>query len=235
MLINLRNALMAGKRKPTAKDYVQDGLLAMWDGIENAGWGVHNASATAWKDLIGQYDGAVNLSGLSWGEDRLHFTSGYNVNFGAVPIGSGALWIEICLDTTSTTSFTCYVGQGSMRYISSSTGGDSKYVAFRASQPGGVGPLGFYSPNVRPNTISAGYTADALTHFIYTNGAFGAQKVYSAAYRFSSTGLLMNREYNAIYGSGVFDAHNVRLYSRMPTADEIAHNYAIDKARFGLP
>lgn len=23
----------------TAKDYVQDGLVAMWDGIENAGWG----------------------------------------------------------------------------------------------------------------------------------------------------------------------------------------------------
>ena len=26
----------------TAKDYAQNGLLAMWDGIENAGWGVHD-------------------------------------------------------------------------------------------------------------------------------------------------------------------------------------------------
>lgn len=52
MLINLRNALMAGKRTPTAKDYVQSGLVAMWDGIENAGWGVHDPNAATWKDLI---------------------------------------------------------------------------------------------------------------------------------------------------------------------------------------
>ena len=35
---------------PTAKDYVQDGLIAMWDGVENAGWGVHDPNATVWKD-----------------------------------------------------------------------------------------------------------------------------------------------------------------------------------------
>ena len=39
----------------TAKNYVKSGLIALWDGIENAGWGVHNASATTWKDLVGSY------------------------------------------------------------------------------------------------------------------------------------------------------------------------------------
>ena len=39
---------------PTARDYVQTGLIAMWDGIENAGGGVHDASATRWlMDLDG--------------------------------------------------------------------------------------------------------------------------------------------------------------------------------------
>lgn len=41
---------------PTAADYVQDGLIAMWDGIENAGWGIHDQNATFWKDLIGNVD-----------------------------------------------------------------------------------------------------------------------------------------------------------------------------------
>ena len=41
------------KTMPTARDYVQDGLIAMWDGIENAGWGVHDPNATTWKDLTG--------------------------------------------------------------------------------------------------------------------------------------------------------------------------------------
>lgn len=37
----------------SARSYVNDGLIAMWDGIENAGWGVHDAAPTAWTDLIG--------------------------------------------------------------------------------------------------------------------------------------------------------------------------------------
>ena len=40
----------------SARSYVNDGLIAMWDGIENAGWGQHNSSATTWKDLIGTND-----------------------------------------------------------------------------------------------------------------------------------------------------------------------------------
>ena len=41
-----------GGGAPTARDYVQNGLIAMWDGIENAGWGVHDAAATMWKNLV---------------------------------------------------------------------------------------------------------------------------------------------------------------------------------------
>lgn len=53
----MRRRMMASigggaKKKPTARDYVQDGLVAMWDGIENAGWGVHDPNATVWTDLV---------------------------------------------------------------------------------------------------------------------------------------------------------------------------------------
>lgn len=34
-----------------ARLYVQDGLVGLWDGIENNGWGEHAGSASAWKDL----------------------------------------------------------------------------------------------------------------------------------------------------------------------------------------
>ena len=44
MLIAARESFAAAARKPTARDYVQDELVAMWDGKENAGWGQHNAS-----------------------------------------------------------------------------------------------------------------------------------------------------------------------------------------------
>ena len=37
---------------PTVSDYVQDGLLAMWDGIDNAGVGVHDDNAQYWVELV---------------------------------------------------------------------------------------------------------------------------------------------------------------------------------------
>ena len=36
-----------------ASSYVQSGLIAQWDGIDNAGLGFHYSDATVWKDLKG--------------------------------------------------------------------------------------------------------------------------------------------------------------------------------------
>ena len=37
----------------TSASYVQRGLIAQWDGIDNAGTGVHDPAATTWKNLVG--------------------------------------------------------------------------------------------------------------------------------------------------------------------------------------
>lgn len=37
----------------TAKSYVQDGLVGLWDAEENAGWDTHEAAPEAWKNLVG--------------------------------------------------------------------------------------------------------------------------------------------------------------------------------------
>lgn len=37
----------------TLPTYITDGLIGLWDGIENAGAGVHDPAATVWKDLTG--------------------------------------------------------------------------------------------------------------------------------------------------------------------------------------
>ena len=43
-------------KTPSSSLYVQDGLVAMWDAIENIGPGQHDATSTIWKDLIGNAD-----------------------------------------------------------------------------------------------------------------------------------------------------------------------------------
>jgi hypothetical protein len=69
----------------TSASYVQDGLIAQWDGIDNVGTGVHDPAATVWKDLAGSYDLSL-LPGGRWSGDGMSLS----VN-GAAAICSNSL------------------------------------------------------------------------------------------------------------------------------------------------
>lgn len=64
MLIAERNAMMVSGTA-TAKSYITRDPIAIYDGLENAGYGVHDSTATAWTDLSGNgkdmtlYNGAL--------------------------------------------------------------------------------------------------------------------------------------------------------------------------------
>lgn len=53
MMLGARNGAWAkiGGGVPTARDYIQDGLVLLIDGIENDGFGVHSDSVSVWKNL----------------------------------------------------------------------------------------------------------------------------------------------------------------------------------------
>lgn len=48
----------------TAHDYIQDGLIAMWDGIENVDWNTHDDSPEKWIDtgIVPQLLGVSKIS-----------------------------------------------------------------------------------------------------------------------------------------------------------------------------
>lgn len=48
--------------------YVQDGLVGMWDAIDNAGYGIHNNNASSWIDLSGNGRNLTINEGTSWDE-----------------------------------------------------------------------------------------------------------------------------------------------------------------------
>ena len=49
--------------------YATNGIVAWFDGYENAGFGQHSATATTWKDLSGRgNDATVNTTLVGWGE-----------------------------------------------------------------------------------------------------------------------------------------------------------------------
>ena len=226
MLINFRNAMMSGKRTPTAKDYVQTGLVAMWDGIENAGWGVHDASATTWKDLVGTND--MTLVGSPTWTDYGMLVDGSSkyTNMNAT---SGVVTMEV--------GVTIDGGASSRRYIcviSPTSAIYERYIFLIQNKL-------WVSRNSKTITAESNLF-DGTISVVYGSGdSNSVDKIYKLGVESETTPINdywsgatpgINR-YGSYYFTGT--VRFIRLYSRALTASEIAANYAIDKARFNLP
>lgn len=218
------------KQGKTARDYVQDGLIAMWDGIENAGWGVHDANATTWKDLIGSYNAAKNGS-LTFEEKFISLNGGYFLvsNFPKSTF-SGGYTIEICVSANEQ-----LINAG--LYSTNDNGIRSWFSTYSSYYNNTVYVRSANVSMVNQTDVSDIKTiaakADGNAAYSYKNGivektASVTQETYTGTtplYLFRLNG------FNNFNGRG----HAIRLYSRALTAAEIAANYAIDKERFNLP
>jgi hypothetical protein len=231
----------AGAKGPSAKSYIQDGLVAMWDGIENAGWGEHDPYATVWKDLVGGADININFSPLpksilTWADNSLVYTDTY-ANY-LNPTGTilaavssdklteffngGFQTAEKVFKATNTNNYRAYnplswvefrygYSVGGLRFAS----GSGAWLSIKTSQDT------IYSDCI---------TRDAL----YRNGV----KVLSANLTPKNLGIRVG-DSQPIAIRGNYDSESksfycVRFYTRALSAEEIAYNYDIDKARFGL-
>ena len=79
LALKAMNWRVAKKSVPTARDYVQDGLLVLYDGIENVGWGEHDGNASAWVDLAGTLDPAQYQSGTIVADDHAYNPDGTQI------------------------------------------------------------------------------------------------------------------------------------------------------------
>ena len=226
----------AGGVVPTARDYVQDGLIAMWDGIENAGWGVNDPSATVWKDLSGNGNyltqtGTVNTT---WENDACVFDKNRGMGMTSFPAAKDAVlsknWtLEVVFSITSTNNTNgSLFGLGSSRhrtlFVYVNAGVEIPSALFKNTQ---VMPIGENSLN-QVNHLAI--TGDGR---VYVNGEFYTQRI-------SSTNEPRDTSFNIGYLPQFRDymigkINAIRFGGENLTAEKIAANYAIDKARFNLP
>ena len=208
---------------PTARDYIQDGLIAMWDGIENAGWGVHNPNATEWKDLVGDND--ITLVGGVFGDTALICNGtqygGHNDNV------VNAVQIELVANTK----------QQKRRCWIASTGQSlsSKYSGFVGWYDRGL-CFGLYD-TARSLTLG---TAISYSFAVNSNRTFENNALVATESGKSDLTPKAARGICVVVGGQMnnplkCDIHCLRIYSRALTDEEIAHNYKIDKERFNLP
>lgn len=219
------------KKLPTAKDYVQNGLVAMWDGIENAGWGVHDSAATMWNDLVGNRDFSV-ISGSSWRATSI--LCGPN---GAAEREADEnlvfAYIECVIDcATSAVSdnrVICTFAQD----------GKSNTLGILSNNRGtSLSPIGS-SGDVYATSNTGMFSLQGIvsTRQIGENGKacqVSGQNYFSAFPKFGWSLGIGNNAGGRVYGFSGGNIHRIAVYSRALTASEIAANYAIDKLRFNL-
>ena len=226
MMLGARTGAWA-KSGYTAKDYVQDGLIAMWDGIENAGWGVHDQNVTVWKDLVGDNDLALQNT-AHFDENSLVSANRDNLTAlcsARLPYAS----IEVC-------AFYDVARNSSGLVCFGNSVDDKRMFSIR------IDSIQTYDGNhmlrlttrVDQKCTWAG-VHDGDRHDAYVRGelAIGTKNINNWSKRNGTFGLSGSSNYSSWNFVGEY--YSVRLYSRALTAEEIAANYAIDKARFNLP
>ena len=227
MLIAARNSfLMGGAKTLTARDYVQDGLNFLWDGIENAGWGTHDSTATTWRNLIRDADHLTLQNGARFDDNSLVSAPRDSVT-ALLPYRLSYVSIEACVfrdASRNSSSLVCFGNDADdNRMLTVEPDGGQFY--------NGTQIYGAFS-GVYKGTWTAVYTPTAIP---YVNGVqiSGSTRTNSWSTRSGTFGLSGSSNYSRYNLVGNY--YCVRIYSRALSAAEVAANYAVDRARFNLP
>lgn len=231
------------RRAPTTLDYVQDGLYYQLDGIENAGRGVHDASATSWTDLTGNNRNASFINGKTWLDDAVYLygkTSDNMAKIRGLP-SMTAFTFELVFRVDSYENYARLFdseayGTARRRFcglvntasfptapsFSIASDSDRNFSSFNflsMSDPAGL--------SVFPSGSISG--TNAVSNGVRQSVAYSATPSSAAAYID-----IANRSNNPNRGADMA-VFAIRCYNRVLSAAEIAANYAIDKERFNLP
>lgn len=229
---------------PSASTYVQDGLVAMWDGIENAGYGQHDDNLSYWKDLNGNHDLVLSGYGISsgrliWKDDGLWHIGPNTDGRQSFSIG------DIIGDASSFTISYCVsferIVPALPRYapLGNSTGSFGFYhneENFFVSMPW---PTGFshIQLQLQDNTIEATITCDGTYVSGFVNGEKFSNKLCGDTTSFLTKQLYMfySPGYNpTVDNSWICTIHRILVYDRCINEHEEYKNYTIDKERFNL-
>ncbi len=223
-----RHLVNSGAGGGWTNPYITDGLVAMWDGEWNAGvGGEHDANATSWVDLVNgvPYIGtnplfesnAVVSDGGNTAANTFSF-SGYISHDRTKEIVIQPISILFTNDP-----FLKSTGDGSLDFALWATRTPSLDAFVRNGQSIARIPS---SDAYQKMSFSAAYSQSG------TQGYLNGEKTVDTGFIYSPQG---NMYFPALNTNNKARMYSIRIYNRALTAEEIAHNYTVDKARFNLP
>lgn len=217
--------------KKTAKDYVQDGLLVHFDGIENVGIGLpHDYSAVTWSSLTDSIT-PTQRGSISFGEDYASFS-------GSTTINTGIKWNFQECTVESMFSFENFSGNQCICACTNIGGFSIQYEngkKFFAARDNVINNYKFFYRNWPVNTFCRNV-------FVVGNGEMKSYTGTEVDESIPFSTIRPPINYTLSVGSDAAGSNQfligkirfVRIYKRALSPSEIAANYAIDKERFGL-
>lgn len=231
----------------TSASYVQDGLIAQWDGIDNIGAGVHDPDAKVWKDLAGNYDLSLLPKG-SWSADGRSLTV-----YGAAAVCYDSLPAYKTIEVV----YKMKKPDGRLLFCSGGTAqvNDFHFIAFnRSGETSGTKAYfsGAYlvpSPHVvwdsfDPSVVRSmaatynngeAYAANGNVAAVYADGVARNDGSADTAWGLGDGHIMIGDRAEAGAYPWFGEVYTIRIYSRALSAEEIAANHAIDVARFYAP
>ena len=235
-------AAVVDAQAASASLYVQDGLIACWDGIENAGKGVHDPAATVWKDLVGGYEFALNNTIV--GDDCMTFTGeksgGYITTYGVLSaadtvstfVAARTGTVEIVYRAISTAATQVFLQAPPTSGIAFGIYQTSSFLNFSYNSTNNKQGFAFTS-GTDVNLVSMRYSDSGPVSAIGNGNTLSRQNSgYWGSPNASATyiGSRANRQSDPFNGA----IYCIRLYSRQLTDEEIAANQEVDRKRFIL-
>lgn len=233
--------------------YVTNGLIALFDGICNAtnaaGVPCHADAPGGWTDLMGNFatadSGAVSYlsTGVVYAASSGAYTWCEDAARAADAILAGAFTVEALVGFEQTAGANDYWGLYS--FGSGSSASPRLLTLDARFQNNAYGALHYNLSGWNNNVmmLSSGDFSRMATYTVSGGGAGAAGSLYiDAAYQRSvpnggayTTSSSIDKHFSIRrYGDKEDKAlyHSFRIYDRTLTADEIAHNRAVDEARF---
>lgn len=211
---------------PTARDYVQNGLVAMWDGVERGD------DPLVWSDISGNgWDLAVT-SGSEWLANALSCSSYQQFGIASMPNRL------IPAASVEHVEITCYATARQINPLIFYNGGSwlkgGKNIVITASRTGVETSQEKCHTACVLNTglfrISATWEKLYIDGERVTDTTFTRDTWSGGSESFALFGRSSDTNY-AVAGR----VYCVRVYNRELTDDEIRHNCEIDRIRFNLP
>ena len=225
-----------------AFSYIQKGLVACYDGIENAGAGVHDPNATTWVDLTGSGDNGAMGAGMTWTDvgwtrniDGAAITTGTRIS----RITGGRIFTAECAVVPSRDNARqSFFGQWS---ADRSCGMEHNNGA---SFEGCIRAFYYWAPDfLTPSSMTVKANEFATLAMTTTPQLQCVWKNGASCYRYENLegiiSMVLNTNCVTYIGGdsrptmafrGTF--HAFRLYDRVLTTDELALNAAVDAVRF---